>query len=135
MTAHIERRMARRPSLHHTETMRLGTNMGITRYARSFYELLGNRRKFVRTPMANPIFATTKGFAVDLTRDCSCIDISPRGVGIECPEALVVDSFVFLHTDWEGPRRMARVRYCLPRGDSFRIGLEFVANPADAVRQ
>jgi hypothetical protein len=30
---------------------------------------------------------------------------------------------------------MARVRYCLQRGNSFRIGLEFVANPADGVRQ
>lgn len=109
--------------------------MGLSRYARSFYELLGNRRKSMRAALSGPILATTKGYAVDVTRDCTCLDIAPRGMGIECPEALAVDAFVFLHTDWQGSRRMARVRYCVPRGTAFRIGLEFVAAPGDPVRQ
>lgn len=102
---------------------------GVVRCARSFYQLLGNRRKFERAPVSGTIFLTTKGTVIDTTRICSCADISPRGMGVDCPESLPVDSFVFVHSEEEGPRRLARVRHAQPRGTSHRIGLEFVAEP------
>jgi hypothetical protein len=102
---------------------------GITRYARSFYILLGNRRKFERVPFSGTIFVTCKGFVVDTTHVCSFVDISPRGIGVECPEPLTVDEFVEVHADDHGPRRRARVCYCLQRGERHRVGLEFVARP------
>lgn len=100
---------------------------GITPYARSFYHLIGNRRKFERVPFSGTIFVTCKGSGVETTHASSCVDISPRGIGVECPEALTVDGFVQVHSDDHGPRRLARVRYCLQRGESYRVGLEFTA--------
>jgi hypothetical protein len=100
---------------------------GITRYARSFYNLLGNRRKFERVPFSGTIFVTCRGSVVETAHVSPCVDISPRGIGVECPEPLTVDGFVQVHSDDHGPRRLARVRYCLHRGESYRVGLEFVA--------
>jgi hypothetical protein len=102
---------------------------GLVRYARSFYELLGNRRKFERVPMSGTIFITCKGAVVDTTHVCSCVDISPRGIAVDCPEPLTVDGFFQLHSEERGPRRVARVRYCIARDGRHRIGLEFSAEP------
>src|SRR6516165_6649469 len=93
---------------------------GLARYARSFYELLGNRRKFERTPMSGTIFVTCKGSVVDTTQSASCVDISPRGIAIDCSELLTKDWVVQLHSENHGPRRLARVCYCLQRGDRYR---------------
>jgi PilZ domain len=102
---------------------------GLVRYARSFYQLLGNRRKFERTPMAGTIFVTCKGSVIDSTHASSCVNVSLHGVGIECPEPLTVGGFVQLHSEDHGPRRLARVRYCVPQGGVYRVGLEFIAEP------
>jgi hypothetical protein len=102
---------------------------GLVRYARSFYELLGNRRKFERVPFSGTIVITCKGAVVDSTYLASCVDISPRGMAVECLEPLTVDGFVQLQSEDHSPRRMARVRYCIPRGDRYRAGLEFIAEP------
>jgi hypothetical protein len=102
---------------------------GVVRYARSFYNLLGNRRKFERVPLSGPITVTCKGFVVDTTQVSSCVDMSRRGIGIECPEPLAVDGVVQVHSEDHGPRRHARVRYCIQRGDRYRVGLEFIAEP------
>jgi hypothetical protein len=102
---------------------------GVVRYARSFYELLGNRRKSARAPMSGAIWATCKGSVVDATQLASCVDISHRGMAIECSERIAVDGFVQLYSEEHGPRRLTRVRYCVPRGDRFRVGLEFIAGP------
>jgi hypothetical protein len=102
---------------------------GVARYARSFYELLGNRRKFERAPMTGTILVTFKGSVLETTHVASCTDISARGIGIECPGPLMVEAFVEVHTDEHGPRRRARVRYCLPRDSHHRIGLEFIGEP------
>jgi hypothetical protein len=67
---------------------------------------------------------------------CSCVDISPRGIAIDCPEALAPESQVAIVADEQGVRRMARVCYCNPQGAGHRIGLEFVAvnsQPASGV--
>jgi hypothetical protein len=102
---------------------------GIARYARSFYQLLGNRRKFDRAPVSGTIFVTIKGYAIDLTHTCSCVDISRCGLGIDCPEAVAVDALVHVHSEEHGPRRTARVRFCNQLGDVYRVGLQFVAGP------
>jgi hypothetical protein len=100
---------------------------GLARYAQSFYELLGNRRKFERTPMSGTIFVTCHGSVVDATQSASCVDISPRGIAIDCLDLLPADWVVQLHSESLGPRRLARVRYCIQRGDRYRVGLEFIA--------
>jgi hypothetical protein len=100
---------------------------GLVRYARSFYQLLGNRRKSERTPMSGTVFITCKGTVLDTTHVSSCLDISRHGIGIECAEPLTVEGFVQVSTEEHGPHRLARVRYCVPRGDRFRAGLMFIA--------
>ena len=112
-----------------TDDMHVAVVGGFVRYARSFYQLVGNRRKFARTPISGGILITTKGFAVDTTRTCSCVDVSPHGLGIDCPEPLAVDAFVQVHSDEHGPRRVARVRFCNQLADVYRVGLQFVAGP------
>jgi hypothetical protein len=95
------------------------------RQLRSLYHLLGNRRKFERTPFSGVILMTA-GYAIVTTHVCSCADISPRGIGIGCSESIPVDEVVALHSDVEGPRRLARVRHCQQHGPIYRIGLEFM---------
>ena len=92
---------------------------------RSLYQLLGDRRKFERTPATGAILITA-GYAIVTTHVCSCADISPQGIGINCSESIAVDDLVAVHSDVEGPRRLARVRYCQQRGAIYRIGLEFM---------
>lgn len=99
-------------------------------YARSYYELLGNRRKFQRAPMTGAILVTAKGSVIDSTYEFSCVDISPRGIGVEGVEALTLNAFVQIHSGEDGPRRLARVRYCVPRDGRYRVGLEFIEDPA-----
>jgi PilZ domain-containing protein len=102
---------------------------GIVRYARSFYQLVGNRRKVVRAPIAGTILVTTKGYVIDMSHTCACVDISQRGIGIDSPEPLALDAFVQVHSDEYAPRRVARVRFCNQLGDVYRVGLQFVARP------
>ena len=99
---------------------------GLARYARSFYELLGNRRKFERRPMSGPVFVTCKGSVVDTTQVASCVDVSPRGMAVDCSESLTKDQVVQLHSEDHGPRLLARVRYCIQRSNHYRVGLEFI---------
>jgi len=109
--------------------MELAVVGGLVRYARSFYQLVGNRRKFARAPISGTVLVTTKGYAIDMTHTCSCVDMSPSGIGMDCPEPLTVDAFVQVHFKENGPRRVGRVRFCNRLGDVYRIGLQFVAGP------
>jgi hypothetical protein len=102
---------------------------GVVRWAESFYEILGNRRKFERLPIPGTISVTCKGSAVDNTFTCSCIDFSPRGIGIDSPEQMVVDTVIELSSDDHSAHHLACVRYCLQRSASYRVGLEFIADP------
>jgi hypothetical protein len=102
--------------------------VAIVRHARKFYELLGNRRKFERIPTSGTIFATFKGSVVDTTYACDLVNISPGGIAIDSLEPMKVDSILQLHSTESGPRRLARVRYCLAHSASYRIGLEFIAD-------
>jgi hypothetical protein len=105
----------------------------LARYARSFYELLGNRRKFERRPMSGTVFITCKGSVLDNTQVASCVGVSPRGMAVDCPESLPNDRVVQLHSEDHGPRLLARVRYCIQRCDHYRVGLEFVGDTIGAI--
>jgi hypothetical protein len=102
---------------------------GLARYARRFYELLGNRRKSHRMPVSGTILATCKGCAVDTTHTCACVNVSPNGIAIDAPEELAVGSFVTLASQSYGPRRLARVRHCAKGPEGYRVGLQFVEAP------
>jgi len=101
---------------------------GLLRHARSFYELLGNRRKFERAPLTGTVFLSSKGLVMDTTHVASCVNVSLHGMAVDSPESLPADAFVEVHSDNYGPRRRARVRHCTQRGQVYRIGLEFVGN-------
>jgi hypothetical protein len=102
---------------------------GLAQYVRRFYELLGNRRKSERVPISGSIRVICEGYAVDTTHACSVVDISRGGIAIDCPEPIAVDAVVQLQPDEQGPRRPARIRYCIQRCDLYRVGLEFIAPP------
>src|SRR5215472_4809018 len=99
---------------------------GLARYARTFYELLSNRRKFERVPVSGTVIVVRKGSVVDTTHTCSGVDISPRGIAIDCPEPLEVGEFVRLQSDDHITSRRARVRHCGRSDGGYRVGLEFV---------
>ena len=79
--------------------------------------------------MSGIVFVTSKGCAVDTTHKCPSVDISPRGIAVDCPEAIPTDARIHLHSDEYGPQRLARVRYCVQRSGLYRVGLEFMAEP------
>ena len=68
----------------------------VVRYARSFYQTVGNRRKFDRLPVSGGIKTTYKGRALETDYDCLCVDISPRGIAMDCPEPMLPDMIVHL---------------------------------------
>src|SRR6266568_3882204 len=92
----------------------------LVRYAGSFYQLLGNRRKFERLSTSEAIRVTCHGYALDTTHVCSIVDISPRGIAIDCPEQIVPETIVQLESGDGCTSRLARVRHCQQRGTGFR---------------
>ena len=117
--------MAHHEQLHRTSSLR----DAVFRSARSFYQLLGNRRKFERMPLVATVVMTFRGRAVETTEHCASVDISPRGIGLDCPSPIELESVVELHVDAPASTRLARVRYCRPAGAGYRIGLEFLTDP------
>ena len=101
------------------------------RSGRSLYYLFGNRRKFGRMPISGTIRVIVKSFSLVTTHVCSCVDISPRGIGLDCPELIALETVVQLTSDQDDSSRFARIQYCEQRGPIFRAGLEFVAKPED----
>ena len=112
--------MAHSEQLHRTH----GLRDAVLRSARSFYELLGNRRKFERSPLGGAVLLKFANSVVERTEFCSCVDISPRGIGLSSPAMIDPDCVVEL--DSQGRTRFARVRYCRPDDANYRIGLEFL---------
>ena len=100
----------------------------LLRCARFFYEVLGNRRRFPRSLLSGSIQVKCGGYIVETVYTCACIDFSPRGMGIQSPESLPVGALVILYSDEQGPRRFARVRYCIRGLDTYRVGLEFAGS-------
>jgi len=95
----------------------------LKRYARLFHGMIGNRRGFPRLPIFGTMDVKASGYATEYT--CACFDISARGVGIEVAGPMTVGSFVTVYAGACGPRRLARVRYCVQGKDTYRAGLEF----------
>lgn len=54
-------------------------------------------------------------------------DISEAGMRVECPIRIAPDTRVYMEVPRYGFPIEASVRYCVPEGDGFRIGLEFSA--------
>ena len=79
--------------------------------------------------MSGTVKATYGGYAVATTHTCTCVDASPEGMGIECPESIAPETIIALHTDEQDSKRLARVCYCQQRGDVYRIGLDFKVEP------
>jgi hypothetical protein len=95
----------------------------VVRHARSFYQLVSNRRKFERTPFSGTLRLAVNEYAFETV--CTCVDISLRGMGVTSPEQMLTDLIVHVNSD-NSIRRLARVRYCQQSGTGFRIGLEFI---------
>src|SRR5215469_10839738 len=99
---------------------------------RSFYFLVGNRRRFERQALSGDLTAIyDKGYGEVVSRQCSCIDFSPRGLGVFCPEPIPPDTLVQLIGESRQLMQFGRVRHCHSRGISFSIGFEFVPAPED----
>jgi hypothetical protein len=96
-----------------------------TECARSFYNLLANRRRYERLPITGDVRVTYPSHAV--VHRCSCVDISRCGMAIDCPESMSPGAVVALQPQDESLSRLARVCYCREHGTAYRIGLEFVA--------
>lgn len=113
-----------------SETHKAGMVGAAGRFARSLYQLLANRRKYERQPISGVVKIICKGYVTEVTHVCTCVDISPRGIGIESPERMEPDMVVPLHTDEQGSNQLARVCYCQQQDAIYRIGLEFVSAAA-----
>jgi hypothetical protein len=109
------------------KALRVNTIGPAFEYARSFYRLLGNRRKYDRQPISGAVRLTVPGYVVATVHTSVCADISPRGMGVDCPDSIAPETIVEVHTDEFGARRPARVCYCHEQGAGYRIGLEFAA--------
>jgi hypothetical protein len=96
----------------------------VFRSAWSLYQLIGNRRKFDRVPLNGPVVLRFSNSVVDRTEYCSCVDISPRGIGLSSPAS--IDPGCIVELDAQGRTRFARVRYCRPDDANYRIGLELL---------
>jgi len=95
-------------------------------YARSFYDLVTNRRKYDRTPISGSVRVTCSSYGVEAVHACSCENISLGGMAVDCPDRIAPDTVVGVQAE-DGPRRQARVCYCQALGTMYRIGLEFTA--------
>lgn len=96
-----------------------------TECARSFYHLLANRRRYERMPIAGDVRVTYPIHSV--VYSCSCVDISPCGMAIDCPGPMSLGVVITLHVQEQSLSRLARVCYCREHGSAYRIGLEFIA--------
>jgi hypothetical protein len=77
--------------------------------------------------MSGQINAIFQGSACEAFYACRCVDISPRGIAVDCPEPLSPEMIIQLQGNDGGAKRFARVIHCLPRGPAYRVGLEFIA--------
>jgi PilZ domain len=55
----------------------------------------------------------------------TCLDVSPKGARIECPQQLTVRSIIYLKAPSYGLMGSATVRFCRPHGLRYHVGLEF----------
>src|SRR5579883_2190614 len=92
-------------------------------YGRSFYSLLGERRKAERVEFECSITVSCKNRYGQLTSHvCKCVNISDKGIGFVSPEALIPNSDIYVHSETHNLRRFARIKYCTQKADVFHVG-------------
>ena len=98
-----------------------------TSFGQFLHRLLGNRRDTDRIRVRGEIcacFCDARGLTVVLT--CTCVDLSPRGMGVYSPKPISPGIEVTLRDPAGGAiLRCAQVRYCQRHGHSHRIGFAF----------
>jgi hypothetical protein len=99
-------------------------------YGRSFYSLLGDRRKAERVEFNCGITVSSKNRYGQLTTHaCTCMNISEKGIGFVSPELIPENADVYIHSETHNLKRFARVRYSSQRGDRNYIGCMFRPAP------
>ena len=99
-------------------------------YGRSFYSLLGDRRKAERVDFHCSLTVSCKDKYGQLTTHvCTCVNVSTKGIGLISPEPIPANSDVYVHSEGHNLKRFARVRYCDRKGDRSYIGCYFKPAP------
>ena len=99
-------------------------------YGRSFYSLLGERRKAERLEFNCSITVSCKNRYGQLTTHaCTCLNISEKGIGFVSPEPISANADVYLHSETHNLKRFGRVRYCTQKGDRNYVGCMFRPAP------
>ena|SRR5215467_3757982 len=102
---------------------------------RSFYFLVGNRRRFERSALSGDVIATYSNLHYETVKHrCTSINYSRRGLAVMCPEAIPIDAVVQLIADSGQSAQFGRVRYCYRHYMAFRIGFEFVPAPKQTIQ-
>ena len=80
-------------------------------YGRSFYTLLGERRKAERQEFTCSITVSCKNRYGQLTtHHCTYLNISAKGIGFASPELIRENTDVYIHSDTHNLNRFGRVR-------------------------
>jgi c-di-GMP-binding flagellar brake protein YcgR len=99
-------------------------------YGRSFYSLLGERRKTERVEFACSITVSCKNRYGQLTTHaCTCLNVSAKGMGFVSPESIAANSDVYIHSETHNLKRFAHVSYCSQKGDRNYVGCYFRPAP------
>jgi hypothetical protein len=66
----------------------------------------GQSAKYERSPISGTVRVTYPGHSV--VQKCSCADISPRGIAIDCPDSMLPGALIALHAEEQSLSRLAR---------------------------
>src|ERR1044071_276716 len=91
-------------------------------YGRSFYALLGERRKSERLDFHCSITVSCKNSYGQLTTHmCTLLNVSEKGMAFVSPEPISENSDLYIHSETHNLKRFARVRYCTQKNDTNHI--------------
>ena len=104
---------------------------GITHYFKRAYQIMANRRKDERLPVAGTVNATWKNqYGQLVTCTCKTLNLSPHGVAVLSEEPATPSADAYLYSSGHRLKSFAAVRYCTRTGAGYRIGFQFRAVPA-----
>lgn len=99
-------------------------------YGRSFYALLGERRKAGRLDFNCSVTVSCKNRYGQLTTHaCTCLNVSDKGLGFLSSEPIPENSDIYIHSETHNLKRFARVRYCVQKGNAHYVGCFFRPAP------
>jgi hypothetical protein len=99
-------------------------------YGRSFYSLLGERRKSERLDFHCSITVSCKNSYGQLTTHmCTLLNVSEKGMAFVSPEVISENSDIYIHSETHNLKRFARIRYCTQKEDKNFIGCVFRPAP------